>query len=112
MHSATHTYDYPITINYSAAAYVNDQNFSLTGTVNMTQTLGDLVVDGPGGIARGSSENVDSYGILARTNGVTSTSDGHSTSRFIGTDDQGRPYVHYLASNHGLFTEDVSWPPR
>jgi len=58
-----HAYDYPITIDYSAAAYVDDQNFSLTGTVDMTQTLVDS--------AQGAStENVHSYGILSRVNGV------------------------------------------
>ncbi|HZE48664.1 MAG TPA: peptide-N4-asparagine amidase [Jatrophihabitantaceae bacterium] len=94
--AARHAYDYPITIDYSAAAYVDDQNFSLTGTVDMTQTL----VDSKQGA---STENVHSYGILSRVNGVNTESDGNSTSFYA------RPgYVHYLASNHGLITKDVS----
>jgi hypothetical protein len=56
----------------------------------------------------GSVENVNSYGILARTNGATSESDGHSTSFFVGTNDRGRLYRHYLASNHGMVTRDVT----
>jgi hypothetical protein len=102
-----HTYDYPLRIDYSAAQYVDDQNFSLTGTVDMTQTLADETSDGrhwrP---VRASTENVDSSGVLARTAGVTSESDGHSTSYFAGTDDRGRPYLHYLASNHGIVTRN------
>jgi hypothetical protein len=53
------------------------------------------------------TENVTSYGILSRANGVTSESDGHSTSYFRGDDDQGRHYEHYLASDHGIVTKDV-----
>lgn len=94
--TATHAYDYPITIDYSAAAYVDDQNFSLTGTVDMTQTLVDSRLGA-------STENVTSSGVLSRTNGVTSESDGHSTSYYLGNG-----YYHYLASNHGLITRNVS----
>ena len=94
--AATHAYDYPITIDYSAADYVDDQNFSLTGTVDMTQILSDS--------AQGSSvENVTSSGVLSRADGVTSESDGHSTSYYVGNG-----YYHYLASNHGVITQNVS----
>jgi len=104
-----HAYDYPLAVDYSAANYVDDQNFSLDGTVNMTRTLADFAA-GHGRNWRqtyGSTENVDSYGIEARTNGVTTTTDGHSTSFFRGDDDLGRFYAHYLASDHGLITEDI-----
>jgi hypothetical protein len=49
-----------------------------------------------------STENVTSSGVLSRTNGVTSESDGHSTSYYLGNG-----YYHYLASNHGLITRNV-----
>lgn len=108
-----HSYDYPLDVDYSAANFVNDQNFSLSGTVDMTQTLADEVAAGQGWRpVSASTENVDSYGILARSNGVTSESDGHSTSYYAGRDDQGRPYLHYLASNHGIVTKDVTIPPQ
>jgi hypothetical protein len=104
-----HSYSYPLRIDYSAADFVDDQNFSLSGTVNMTQMLHDEALVGrrwrP---VDGSVENVNSYGILARTNGATSESDGHSTSFFVGTNDRGRLYRHYLASNHGMVTRDVT----
>jgi hypothetical protein len=94
-----HGYDYPLAVDYSAAQYVNDQNFSLDGTVNMTRVLSDTRL---GGSHDASIENVNSYGILARANGVTSESDGHSTSYYVGHN-----YAHYLASNHGVVTRDV-----
>ena len=90
-----HSYDYPLSVDYSAAQYQDDQNFTLEGTVDMTRTID------------GSSENVNSYGILSRTNGQNSESDGHSTSYYHGVDDQGRRYDHELASDHGQVTEDV-----
>jgi hypothetical protein len=54
---------------------------------------------------------VNSYGILSRANGVTSESDGHSTSYYRGDDGNaasgGTHYEHYLASDHGIVTKDV-----
>jgi hypothetical protein len=103
-----HSYDYPLAVDYSAANYVDDQNFALDGTVDMTRTLADAVRTGRAWhrVAH-STETLQSYGILARANGVTSQSDGHSTSSFRGLDDRGRPYVHHLASEHGVVTRDV-----
>jgi hypothetical protein len=101
-------YDYPLAVDYSAAQFVDDQNFTLDGTVDMTRTLTDAVQrHGHWQPTFGGTENVDSYGILARKNGVNTESDGHSTSYYRGDDDLGRYYDHELASNHGLITEDV-----
>jgi hypothetical protein len=107
--SATRSnYDYPLSVDYSAANYVDDQNFSLDGTVDMTRRLStDVQRHGAWVRTYHGTENVSSYGILARTNGVNSESDGHSTSYFRGDDDQGRHYEHYLASDHGIVTKDV-----
>ncbi len=91
-----HGYDYPITVDYSIASYVDSQNYSLSGTVDMTQTLTDSVLGT-------STENVRSYGVLARTNGVVTAADGHSTSYYAAPG-----YFHYLATEHGLITKDVS----
>jgi hypothetical protein len=107
--SATRTnYDYPLAVDYSAANFVNDQNFSLDGTVDMTRRLSsDVERHGAWVRTYHGSENVSSYGILARTNGVNSESDGHSTSYFRGDDDLGGHYEHYLSSDHGIVTKDV-----
>jgi hypothetical protein len=111
--SATRTsYDYPLAVDYSAANYVDDQNFSLDGTVDMTRRLAaDVQRHGRWVQTYHGTENVSSYGILSRANGVTSESDGHSTSYFRGDDGNaasgGKHYEHYLASDHGIVTEDV-----
>jgi hypothetical protein len=102
-----HSYDYPLTVDYSAAQYVDDQNFSLTGTVDMTMTLSDSVAHGRAWLpVAGSTETVDSTGILARTAGVTSQSDGSSRSWFLGTDDRHHLYARTISTNHGLITHD------
>jgi hypothetical protein len=106
-----HSYSYPITVDSSAANYVDDQNFQLTGTVDMTQILHDETGDGhrwsPGA---SSVEWLNSSGVLGRTNGVNTESDGHSQTSFTGLDDRGRPYFHYLSANHGLITADRAFP--
>jgi Peptide N-acetyl-beta-D-glucosaminyl asparaginase amidase A len=103
-----HTYDYPLTVDYTIGSYVDSQNYSLSGTVDMTQTLSDALASGAGWQpASRSTEYVDSYGVLARTNGVVTESDGNSTSRYAGDNDQGQWYIHYLASDHGLITKDL-----
>jgi hypothetical protein len=97
---------YPITVDFSAANYVNDQNFSLEGNVDMTQRVQSRVFDGRQRTRRGWDWNVTSYGILARANGVTSESDGHSTTQYVGTDDLGRRYWHRITTDHGLVVTD------
>ena len=104
-----HAYDYPITVDYAIGSFVDGNNYSLSGTVDMTQTLSDAVGSEDGWQpASHSTENVNSYGVLTRTNGVVTESDGNSTSRYAGDNDLGKHYVHYLASDHGLITKDVS----
>ncbi|MEC3976084.1 peptide-N4-asparagine amidase [Amycolatopsis sp. H20-H5] len=106
-----HSWSYPLTVDSSAADFVDDQNFKLTGTVEMTQILGDETGDGrhwrP---VAGSREWLRSTGVLARTNGVNTESDGSSRTLFTGTDDRGRPYFHEIATEHGLVTRDRQFP--
>lgn len=97
---------YAISVDFSAADYVNDQNFSLNGTVDMTQRVSSLVRDGSALTRRGWDWNVTSYGVLARKDGTTSESDGHSTTSYIGTDDNGRPYWHRITTDHGQVVTD------
>jgi hypothetical protein len=104
-----HTYDYPLTVDYTIGSFVDGNNYSLSGTVDMTQTLSDAITSEDGWQpASHSTEYVNSYGILTRTNGAVTESDGNSTSRYAGDNDLGRRYVHYLASDHGLITKDVT----
>jgi hypothetical protein len=109
--AAKHSYSYPITVDSSAANYVDDQNFQLTGSVEMTQILSDETGDGRHwSPAAHSTEWLSSSGVLGRSNGVNTESDGHAQTSFTGLDDLGRPYFHYLAANHGLFTANQVFP--
>ena len=105
--TAVHRYSYPLTVDYSAANYTDDENFELTGHVTMSRTIIDAVTQGGHTTRSSSDEVVDSYGSLARSDGTTSESDGHSSSRYVGVDPQGRRYVHALASKHGIVTRNV-----
>jgi hypothetical protein len=98
---------YPVSVDFSAASYVNDQNFSLQGTVHMGQDVASVGRSGGRPEARAWTWVVDSTGVLSRTNGVTSESDGHSSTSYAGTDDQGRPYYHRIVTQHGLVVTDV-----
>nr|WP_199199371.1 peptide-N4-asparagine amidase [Amycolatopsis sp. CA-128772] len=101
-----HTWSYPLTTD-ATAAITDDQNLRISGSVDMTKTLADLTGDGrtwrP---VRASREWLASSGVLARTNGVNTEADGRSKTLFTGTDDLGRPYLHYVAGEHGLITEN------
>lgn len=102
---------YPIKVKSSAADYVNDQNFKLTGQVRMGQQVTRADHTQPSETpSRPSSRHwnwiVDSTGVLARKDGTTSKSDGRAISRYIGTDDRGRPYRHRITANHGKVTSD------
>jgi hypothetical protein len=92
---------YPISVDFSAASYVNDQNFSLEGTVHMAQDVAQVVREAGRSDARAWTWKVDSNGVLARANGVTSESDGGSTTSYAGTDDLGRPYYRRIVTQHG-----------
>lgn len=97
---------YPISVDFSAAAYIDDQNFSLQGNVDMTQHVSSTVTDGQRQVRRGWDWNVTSFGVLARANGVTSESDGNSTTQYVGTDDLGRHYWHRIVTDHGQVVTD------
>jgi hypothetical protein len=92
---------YPITVDFSAAQYVDDQNFSLTGTVHMGQQVAGIVSSNGRPVIRGWNWTVDSYGILSRSAGATSASDGHSRTSYLGTNDRGWLYRKTITTNHG-----------
>jgi hypothetical protein len=98
---------YPISVDFSAAQYVDDQNFSLDGTVSMGQDVASVAREGDARTVRGWKWNVDSYGVLARSAGVTSESDGHSSTAYTGTDDLGRPYHRAITTDHGRVVSDT-----
>ena len=100
-----HSFAYPLSIDFSAADYTDDQNFSLTATVEMAQHLSDAV---DGRTVGTSTEWLRSYGILARVDGTNTESDGNSRTTFHGTDDQGRWYIREIVTDHGRVVSDTS----
>ncbi|MFB9690792.1 peptide-N4-asparagine amidase [Amycolatopsis plumensis] len=102
--SARHTWSYPLTTD-ATANITDDQNLRISGSVEMTKILGDATGDGRNWRpVSASREWLTSSGVLARTNGVNTEADGRSKTLFTGSDDLGRPYFHYVASQHGLIT--------
>jgi hypothetical protein len=94
-------------MDYDAGSYVDDQNFAIEGTVHMGQEVRSRSRAATGAPLRASwGTTVDSYGILARANGVTSESDGHSTTSFTGTDDAGRHHRRTITTEHGRVVSD------
>jgi len=108
--AARHTWSYPLTTD-ATANITDDQNLRISGSVDMTKTLGDFTGDGRNWRpVRASREWLASSGVLARTNGVNTEADGRSKTLFTGSDDLGLPYFHYVASEHGLITENRELP--
>lgn len=110
---SVHSWSYPITV---AASYqiTDDNNFTLSGTVDMTRRLVDTVDSGRTHTVRQSTDEVSSAGNDQRAAGVTVAADGHSWENYVGNDDTGGWYEHYLASAHGYVTADrtLRFPPR
>ncbi|MEV6832729.1 peptide-N4-asparagine amidase [Amycolatopsis sp. NPDC051102] len=110
--AARHTWSYPLTTD-ATANITDDQNLRISGSADMTKTLADFTGDGRNWRpVSASREWLASSGVLARTNGVNTEADGRSKTLFTGTDDLGRPYFHYIASEHGLITENRELPRR
>lgn len=103
----THTWSYPITLTENAQV-TDDNNFTLSGTVDMTRKLFDSVSTPAGPrILDNSTDEVDSTANDQRANGVTVAADGTAWQHYVGTDDTpGGWYDHYLAAAHGYLTAD------
>jgi hypothetical protein len=101
-----HTWSYPITITENAQV-TDDNNFTLAGSVDMTRVLSDTTTSGFGlPTFTASSDEVSANGNDQRANGQTVAADGNGWQRFIGTNDQGRCYRHYIAADHGYVTTE------
>ncbi|HEX3781212.1 MAG TPA: peptide-N4-asparagine amidase [Pseudonocardiaceae bacterium] len=104
--SHLHTWSYPIKITENAQV-TDDNNFNLSGSVDMTRTLSDTTIDGIGlPTITASTDEVSANGLDQRANGQTIQADGNGWQRFIGDDDTGHCYSHYLAADHGYITTD------
>jgi hypothetical protein len=101
-----HTWSYPITITENAQV-TDDNNFTLAGSVDMKRVLSDTTTGGlslPSVTA--SSDEVSANGNDQRANGQTVAADGDGWQRFVGDDDTGRCYSHYIAAAHGYVTSE------
>lgn len=105
--STVHSFQYPITIG-ATFQITDDDNFNLSATVDMTRKLFDVTDTGQSHTVQSSSDEVNSFGLDQRANGVTVAADGHSTENFAGDDDTGHFVTHFLASAHGFITVDRS----
>jgi len=105
--SSTLDENYPISFTFSAASYVDDNNYSLEGTVTMGQQVSIADEGGARPVRRGWDWTVDSYGVQARTAGDISAKDGHSITSYKGTDDLGRHHHKTITTNHGLVVKTI-----
>jgi hypothetical protein len=101
-----HTWSYPITITENAQV-TDDNNFTLSGSVDMTRTLSDTATNAWGlPTITASTDEVSANGNDQRANGQTVAADGNGWQRFVGDDDTGRCYSHYIAADHGYVTTE------
>ncbi|MBO0811546.1 MAG: hypothetical protein J2P23_05820 [Microlunatus sp.] len=107
LRSSTLDETYPLSMSYSAASYVDDNNYSLVGTVDMGQQVSSVDLGSGEPVRRKWNWTVDSYGIQARAAGVISAKDGHSTTTYVGTDDLGRGHNKTIITDHGLVVRTI-----
>jgi Peptide N-acetyl-beta-D-glucosaminyl asparaginase amidase A len=102
-----HDWSYPITVDFTAQV-TDDNNFSLTGAVDMKRILTDSSLGGRATPSRRtSSDEVNATGLDQRADGQTVQADGTGSQHYTGNDDTGGWYDHYLAAAHGYVTRDV-----
>jgi hypothetical protein len=99
---AVHTWSYPINVNETANV-TDDNNFDLSGTVWMQRDLSDQL---DGRMLDTSTDTMWSTAIDERANGVTTAASGTEWQHYVGTDDTGGWYDHYIAASNGYVTVD------
>jgi hypothetical protein len=103
---STHDWSYPITVDENAQV-TDDNNFTLSGSVDMTRRLTDTLTDTTGThVLDNSTDEVSTTANDQRAAGVTVAADGAGWQHYVGTDDAGGWYDHYLAGAHGYLTAD------
>jgi hypothetical protein len=103
-----HRWSYPLNMVEDIGSYVDDNNYTFSGTVQMSRILTDSVHgQGIADTSSWSKDQMSSAGEQARSNGTLTEADGHSTETWIGSY-EGGVWQHQLASDHGIITEDKS----
>ena len=104
--TTVHGWSYPVAVTENAQV-TDDNNFNLSGAVELTRILADWRSDGGGWTTLDrSSDEIRSKAIDQRANGITVQADGTESEHYVGTDDTGGWYDHYLAAAHGYVTVD------
>jgi hypothetical protein len=99
---AVHTWSYPIDVNETYQG-TDDNNFDLSGTVWLQRDLSDQL---DGRMLDTSTDTMWSTAIDERANGVTTAASGTEWQHYVGTDDTGGWYDHYIAAKNGYVTVD------
>jgi hypothetical protein len=94
---------YPISVDFTGS-YTDGQNYQLEATVDMGQQVAEQTTGLPN---QQWDWTVDSYGIQARSAGAITALDGHSTTRYDGTDDLGTVHHNRIETEHGRVTSST-----
>lgn len=106
------TWSWPITIHIAVPIYVDGDNYKLAGNVDMSRIEGTVALRGQRWTnVTGGAERLRTQGVLQRTGGAVVQADGSATDLFVGLTDNGRPYAHYIAADHGYVTRNRVYRP-
>jgi hypothetical protein len=104
--TSAHRWSYPLNVTEDIGSYTDDNNYALSGTVQMGRDLADTTTGA--GIAPASSwsdDQLSSAGEQDRSDGNLTEADGHSAETWTGSY-EGGVWRHQLSSDHGIITEN------
>jgi hypothetical protein len=105
--TSSRQWSYPLNVTEQIGSYTDDNNYALSGTVQMGRDLtGTTRGQGIAPASSWSTDEMSSAGEQDRSGGTLTEADGHSTETWTGTYDGG-VWRHQLASDHGLITENL-----
>jgi hypothetical protein len=100
-------WSYPLRVDSQVPLFTDDNNFELSATVYQERKVSDtLIARGHARVLTSYDDQVGAQGELARSNGVTSESDGSDWEHWQGLTDNGGYWNKIVAGDHGQLTED------
>lgn len=97
------TWSYPIDVDATVVSFVDGNNYDLRASVAQGRQLSTW---DRGRLLALTDDSVTATGVLARTAGTVTESDGSAVEHYTGTDDTGRCYDRLVTADHGLVTGD------